>query len=1135
MINLIRICVPYLSHEPNTRRAPHGATTQARTRSNMTAAALAALLLAVAVATTAVVAPRPAQAQTVPNPPVCQRTLHIQWAILSAINGVTDCEDVTSAHLSAIDNLSAANSAERFGSVLTTLQAGDFNGMTGLQYLHLQRNSLSRLPATVFNGLTAIEDIRLQHNRLESLDKTTFNGLTNLEVIDLGDNRLRSLDKEIFSGLTNLKTVFISDNRELTSIDKAIFNGLTSLENVYLWRSGLTSLDKATFNGLSSIKEIEIQGNAIESLHKDTLSGLTTLTKFHAWGNPFGNLHKDTFNGLINLESLWLQRIGIENLDKDIFDGLNALTVIRLNTNSIASLDEDTFDGLTNLEQLWLSYNRLSSLHEDTFDGLTSLTSLGLSGNSSMKSLPADIFDGLSALEDLGMEGLSPDFVYPDGLLVGLTNLDIFYAGGPNGTPPVIFDINLIRTPGDASEAKLQIPVGAPFDMEFRMQAAGHDEGGAFLNGFDHATIPTGSIESETFNLPTVPNDDIPNFVNADRSIVIDMNLDDRPLVETCGSDPNTFSCYSGFGFSNGVLPPACSAGTASFDSARIVCEQEDQSVNNRNYYTVWKQVEANLISSRYSGIHDPVSAGSRVIDLQGLAPDQRYVVEVHGVSEDGILSMHFDPWYASTSEVEFRTAKQPSTDPPVVSVGSNSLTLAWIPQSSFQALRSEGPRDIAIQGYQVRYKKTAEAASAYSQWQTIETETTADGGQTTTLDWLFVSQLVGGELYDIQIRTITGVANELQGYSEPATTTVLTFIPVPGVNRIEPATPEISVRAGDRIRLSADIYNSQDRLDNDDAENGEGAFKRWQPELEWSSSSGAGSFDESSSGRSALYTAPSLPGVYTVTAEVGPPGLCRAHHPGVEEQDGDPCTARFTVRVSREADSPSPAPDPVNPSFAIPPQVTNDAGTVFSVFTPVEGGTFTGTGITVSAGPGAVPDRAALAVAATMTTATAPPDSKFTLHGNVYDVIAMSRTEGAEYTAVTQYRLDEPLTACLQVPWTLLDNLTNITVVEIRSDGLVGPLTSNLRTTDSATAACGRFSRVPATLAVATRADAASGATAVPTAATTQQELPEAGGSSPTVSILALVLLSGLATVAVTVAAAVAIRARRTAYTRAR
>jgi len=1144
MINLIRICVPYLSHEPNTRRAPHGATTQARTRLNVTAAALAALLIAVAVATAAVVAPRPAQAQTTPNPPVCNRTLHIQWAILFAIDGITDCDDVTSAHLSAIDDLSAANSAELFGSVLTTLQAGDFNGMTGLVELRLHDNSLSNLPTTVFNGLTSLEKLYLWSNSLTSLHKDTFNGLSSIKEIAIQDNDIAALHKDTLSGLTTIEK-FHAWGNPFRNLHEDTFNGLTNLEELWLSGIGISSLHEDTLDGLSNLVQLTLGNNALTTLHEDTFDGLSSLEVLWLHDNELTTLPAGIFNGLSSLRTLLLFDNKLTTPPTAIFNGLGSLQILLLNDNKLTTLPTAIFNGLSSLRTLWLNDNKLATLPTGIFNGLTSLTTLFLSGNDQMTGLPANIFDGLSALVDLRMEGLSPNFEYPNGLLEGLTNLDIFYAGGPNGYPPAIFAVTLVRDAVDHSQAKLRVPVGAPFDMQFEVFAFGDESDHLGLRSVAEPIVATGTTESAAFTLPTEADRDILSFVNNDGTIVVypvllDFNIEyDQAMFlvravdpATCGTSQNQFDCYSGFGFSNHIAAPDdLEVSSKSFNSARIVWESEEQVVGNRNFYQVFGP------DGVFYGIHEPVSSGSQSIELRGLAPDAPYSVLVYGMDEGGILSMHQTILnWSSSWIVNFRTDKQPPLNEPIIVTAPNSLTLNWVPSESIQVLDADGFRDLEILGYQVRYKKTAEAMSAYSQWQTIETETTADGGQTTTLDWLFVSQLVGGELYDIQIRTITGLPGYVDptpGYSEPATTTILTFIPVPGVNRIEPATPEVSVRAGDRIRLSADIYNSQDILDNDDAENGEGAFKKWQPELDWSSS-GAGSFDDASVRRSIVYTAPSLPGVYTVTAEVGPPGLCRAHHPGVEEQDGDPCMAQFTLRVSREAEAPTPGPGPVNPAFMIPPRVTDDAGTAFSVFTPVEGGTFPGTGITVSARPGAVPDRAVLAVAATTSTTTASPDSEFTPHGTAWDVIGMSRTGGAGFTAVTEYRLDEPLTACLQVPWDQLDNLSNITVVEIRSDGLVGPLTSNLRTADGTTAACGRFSRVPATLSLATRADAASDTAAVPTADATQQELPEAGGSSPTVSILALVLLSGLATVAVAVAAAVAMRARRPAHTRA-
>ncbi len=1020
----------------------------------MTAAALAALLLAVAVATTAVLAPRPAQAQTTPTPAVCDRTLQIRDAIVAAIDGITNCTDVTSAHLTSIQELDASETG------LTALLAGDFNGMTGLRSLSLDQNQLTSLPAGIFDSLTGLRTLALYNNQLTSLPAGVFDGLTGLRALWMWSNRIDQLPANVFSRLTSIEDIDIEINR----IDR---------------------LDETTFDGLANLKVLLIGNNRLTSL------------------------------------------------PKDIFDETDALTHLYINRNRFASLDKDIFDGLSNLQLLHMHGNTFTTLDEDTFDGLSSLNELWIGGNLNMTTLPSDIFDGLSALKDLRMEGLSSRFVYPDGLLVGLENLETFHAG-IDGVFTPNFQVNLVRTPGDATEAKLNVPLGAPFDMTFVVSATGGASDYAGTTVVDRPTITTGETDSEVFRLPDRVDLNLPNFLNNDGLIVVEISLDNfpRPDSELCGQEWNRVPCYNGFGFWNSVAPPlSAQREEVGIDSARIVMEMPNDVSGYRIYYEVWTQgPDANLI---FSGIDSPTSSGQHTVGLGDLIPNQPYGVWVFGL-RNGILSMYENPVaaYGSYAYVTFTTPPQPPLDPPDIVPTFNGETLTWKIATSIQELIADGAEDRGSLAYQIRFKKSADAM--WSDWQTLETEPTENGSLTVPL-----YGLEGGVSYDVEFRrAITGLATygrPEQDYTEPVSLTILTFIPIPAVNRIEPATPEISVRAGDRIRLSADIYNSQDVLDNDDAVNGKGAFKRWQPELEWSSSSGAGTFAESSSGRSALYTAPSLPGVYTVTAEVGPPGLCRAHHPGVEEQDGDPCMARFTVRVSREADPPSPAPDPVNPSFAIPPRVTDDAGTVFSVFTPVEGGTFTGTGITVSAGPGAVPDRAALAVAATTSTATAPPDSKFILHGNVYDVIAMSRIEGAEYTAATQYRLDEPLTACLQVPWTLLDNLTNITVVEIRSDGIVGPLTSNLRTADSATAACGRFSHVPATLAVATRADAASGATAVPTAAATQQELPEAGGSSPTVSVLALVLLSGLATVAVAVAAAVAIRARRTTHTQER
>lgn len=1014
-MNWTRICVPYTASKHHARCSSNATLTHTPHRVNVTtaaAAAVATLLFAVAVAMSATLAPRPAQAQTMPNPAVCDRTPQIRDAIVTAIDGVTSCTGVTSAHLLSIRFLGADDTG------LTALQSGDFNGMTGLVTLQLFDNRLTTLP-------------------------------------------------------------------------DGIFDGLTDLEDLWIWNNDIRDFSNDVFAPLSSIEGLHIHGNEIRSLHVDTFKNLNTLEALNIGAND------------------------LTSLPKDILRDTDALIELYIYDNDITSLDRDTFDGLSNLTTLWLG------------------------GNSMMTSLPADIFDGLSALKEIRMAGLSTEFQYPDGLLAGLTNLEAFHAGDLRGVDPARFDVNLVRNPIDPSSAKLQIPVGAPLDAQFEVWVLGHSSGSEFFDSVASPTILTGATESDAFTLPTDPHPDIPSFINSNRTIVVQI-VDITGYRQRCGETGFQYDCHTGFGFTNNIPPPEClDRAIVSYVSAGIVCSADTSLSGSRLFYQVFELFEVDPITethiwvTRFHGIHELTTSNPQVISLQGLAPDKDYLVDVYGLSEDDNLSMSSVPGFRSVDIVSFRTVAQPQVNPLDVEPTFDGETLTWRPAASRQALLENIAEVSGTLAYQARFKKSAE--TTWSDWEEIEAESTEDGNLTAPL-----YRLEGGVSYDIELRrAITGLATfggPERDFTDPVSRTIFTFIPIPAVNRIEPSTLEVSVRAGERVRLSADVYDSQDQLANEHADNGEGGFERWQPDLEWSSDSG-GSFEESSNGRSTVYTAPSLPGVYTVTAEVGPPGLCRAHHPGVETQDGDPCTARFTVRVSREASPATPAPDPVNPSFAIPTTVSDDAGTKFSVFTPVAGGTFSGTGITISAGPGAVPDRAALAVAAAETDAASPSETanaEFILHGKTYDVVAMSRTDDTSWSTATQYRLDAPLTACLTVPWESANGLSSITVVEIKSDGLVGPLTSNLRSVDGGTAACGTLSRVPATLALATRADAAMEPTAAPTAAATPRELPAAGGSSLTVNTLALVLLSGLVVVAVAVASAVAMKARRPARTRA-
>ena len=71
--------------------------------------------------------------------PVCDRTPQVRDAIVALVPGIDDCKDVTAAHLSLINNLNLSEQN------ITTLKAGDFDGLSSLDSLALYKNRLSSL------------------------------------------------------------------------------------------------------------------------------------------------------------------------------------------------------------------------------------------------------------------------------------------------------------------------------------------------------------------------------------------------------------------------------------------------------------------------------------------------------------------------------------------------------------------------------------------------------------------------------------------------------------------------------------------------------------------------------------------------------------------------------------------------------------------------------------------------------------------------------------------------------------------------------------------------------------------------------------------------------------------------------
>ena len=464
-------------------------------------------------------------------------------------------------------------------------------------------------------------------------------------------------------------------------------------------------------------------------------------------------------------------------------------------------------------------------------------------------------------------------------------------------------------------------------------------------------------------------------------------------------------------------------------------------------------------------------SDGEKMVTITGLDADTAYQVQVRTLSAAGALSD------------EVILAERPMTV--TVEKESGVVKLSW-----------DGPAHHDVEAYE--YRTRATGAMEWSAWTQVR-HVGARGSRQVT----YVTGLSGA--FDIQLRAV-GMA----GHGESAGVAGTIYTGLPEVDTIKPTIREVAMRAGESIQLRVDVYDSQGDLDNELPGKLDGQLVfRWSEQ-----GSGGGSFATPSNGHRVTYTAPSSPGTYTITAEAQPDGICLSHHEGATEitaAERVPCIATFTIRVTRAAVDLGPQPDPINPAGPIPESLMDNAENTYSVFTPVDGGTFTGAGFTVSAPAGAVPDRTLVGVMAAVSTVPVPapvPGASMSVAGSFYDINVIA--QDGDPPLASYGDLDDPLTVCLPFPEQFRADLSNVVAIERKSDGSFALLTTKVRTNagGGGLTVCGALSTLPATVGVAQLGTVP----ALPPTPAPEEDLPEAGATAPSGIAVVLMLLAGAA-----------------------
>ena len=910
------------------------------------------------------------------------------------------CSEITAGELASLTTL-------RLGQEnLHGLRVGDFAGMTGVTRLYLDENELRELPAGVFNGLPNLELLYLNHNHLSHLHRDLFKGLSKLRHLHLYSNRLTDIHRTSFHGLSNLHELFM-ENNQLTSLHKDTFKGLSRLGTLRLYGNLLTSLDKDTFAGLSNLEQLYLYGlqdsSRLTFLPEGIFNGLSKLQTLLLYGNPeLVNLEPQFFTGQ-GLNSLVTLRMGSIHASASEWSryraaGLPRLVNLRLHVEPVASCGSSPVDDWTQkivdavlevtpdvtecedieaehlaaITSLDLTGRGILTLTDDDFSGMSGLTTLNLNGNL-LAYLPRDAFDGLSNLRTLNLNHNRLTYL-PEGIFDGLRGL-------------VTLNLNDNRLD--------TLPSNAFAGMSGLAARNSH--------GNQSASVPLASVtaKDEVFN-------GRPGLATSN----LGSNLLASMLVSATSRDGSVAGIFDG-----GSGLAALDMNVSRLASLPAPAISGDENITGLTALDITKDETVRGIFKRISSF-TALSLDDDGVAVQPAAPATRGDETVQIVDDPtGLTTLNLNNNMLTSLPVN---AFNGLSDLRELHIRNNQLT--ELPANLFRGLRSL--IILRVDGN----PRLVNPQPSYFRGQGLTRLTTSYFGTSPASAQQLASYRTGlPAIRHLRLNARTSRVREF--YVR--------------IQRIEPDVEAVVLNAGDKIRLKLKVFGRQGVQDDslaDDVSEERVAFQ-------WSSSDDSveDGFTESTSyesrrnqtadDRTVLYTAPDVPGEYTVTAKLDQ-GQCV----GSEEE----CSATIKVIVNRNiAILPSPTPIPCQISGTVPSVLTDSQGNQYSVFTPAQGGNFNSGDRTAEITAPINTVRGCEYIGIRMDGNGMAADvnvsmHRYTLAGQMYSVTAVDSSG----TGISDYEFDIPARVCVPLPPSLRGGITDISLIKLNRQDVAGSLT---------------------------------------------------------------------------------------------
>ena len=236
--------------------------------------------------------------------------------------------------------------------------------------LDLEHQGITTLDAGDFTGLSSMTELRLPYNRLGTIPDQAFRDLVNLKELHLRDTDLTAVPVAI-RGLSVLQELDLMDNG-IEDLHRDAFKGLSELRYLWLWRNRITTLPDGVFGDLGNLRYLYLGANRITRRTQGGMAGAHGPISIGLERQPARRTREDVFASIPNVLDLILNGTQLEAVPPRVFAGLTDLDWLYLSDNRIDDLSGVVFPAST-MSRLELENNALQAIPAGMFAGFTSV------------------------------------------------------------------------------------------------------------------------------------------------------------------------------------------------------------------------------------------------------------------------------------------------------------------------------------------------------------------------------------------------------------------------------------------------------------------------------------------------------------------------------------------------------------------------------------------------------------------------------------------------------------------------------------------------------------------------------------------------------------------------------------------